>query len=97
VIGRVTGSAATATGVPGRAPLILAPLVLVPGVANLDLAMANVVPDTGTSFDASRTGRNLVYPMHDKELALLDQYHRIDGTVVTTTKTSAGAVQLSLG
>jgi len=48
-------------GVPPRAPLILATLILVAGVANLNLAVANVaLPDIGKHFDASQTGLNLV-------------------------------------
>jgi MFS transporter, DHA2 family, multidrug resistance protein len=48
-------------GAPRRAPLILAALILVAGVANLNLAVANVaLPDIGQYFDASQTGLNLV-------------------------------------
>ena len=51
----------TATGIPARAPLILATLILVAGVANLNLAVANVaLPDIGKAFDASQTELNLV-------------------------------------
>lgn len=47
--------------VPERAPLILATLILVAAVANLNLAVANVaLPDIGSNFDASQTGLDIV-------------------------------------
>jgi DHA2 family multidrug resistance protein-like MFS transporter len=46
---------------PERAPLVLATLILVAAVANLNLAVANVaLPDIGKAFDAGQTGLNLV-------------------------------------
>lgn len=46
---------------PERAPLVLGSLILVAGIANLNLMVANVaLPDIGRSFDASQTGLNLV-------------------------------------
>ncbi len=46
---------------PTRAPLVLASLILVAAVANLNLAVANVaLPDIGKAFDASQTDLNLV-------------------------------------
>jgi EmrB/QacA subfamily drug resistance transporter len=46
---------------PQRAPLVLAALILVAAVANLNLAVANVaLPDIGDAFDAGQTTLNLV-------------------------------------
>src|SRR5215510_14813706 len=46
---------------PKRAPLVLASLILVAAVANLNLAVANVaLPDIGEAFDAGQTQLNLV-------------------------------------
>ncbi|HKG38483.1 MAG TPA: MFS transporter [Conexibacter sp.] len=46
---------------PARAQLVLATLILVAGVANLNLAVANVaLPDIARDFDAGQTGLNLV-------------------------------------
>src|SRR5271165_420466 len=46
---------------PQRAGVVLATLILVAGVANLNLAVANVaLPDIGKALDASQTGLNLV-------------------------------------
>jgi DHA2 family multidrug resistance protein-like MFS transporter len=46
---------------PDHAPLVLATLILVAAVANLNLAVANVaLPDIGTHFDASQTGLDVV-------------------------------------
>lgn len=46
---------------PARAPLVLAALILVAAVANLNLAVANVaLPDIGKAFDASQTQLNLI-------------------------------------
>lgn len=48
-------------GAPARATIILSTLILVAGVANLNLAVANVaLPDIGRAFDASQTGLDLV-------------------------------------
>jgi len=47
--------------VPQRAGLILTTLILVAGVANLPLAVANVaLPSIGIAFNASQTQLNLV-------------------------------------
>jgi len=49
------------TGAPKRAGLVLAALILVAAVANLNLAVANVaLPDIGKAFDAGQTTLNLV-------------------------------------
>ncbi len=46
---------------PARAPLVLATLIGVAAVANLNLAVANVaLPDIGKAFDAGQTGLDLV-------------------------------------
>jgi EmrB/QacA subfamily drug resistance transporter len=46
---------------PARAGLVLATLILVAGVANLNLSVANVaLPDIGKAFDAGQTGVDLV-------------------------------------
>ncbi|MDV2475292.1 MFS transporter [Rhodococcus zopfii] len=46
---------------PTRAPLVLASLILVAAVANLNLAVANVaLPDIGKAFDAGQTELNLI-------------------------------------
>ncbi len=54
--------AAEETGTrPARATLVLATLIGVAAVANLNLAVANVaLPDIGKAFDAGQTGLNLV-------------------------------------
>jgi MFS family permease len=46
---------------PARAKVVLASLILVAGVANLNLSVANVaLPDIGKAFDASQTALDLV-------------------------------------
>ncbi|MBA4023779.1 MAG: MFS transporter [Gordonia sp.] len=46
---------------PPKAKLVLGTLILVAGVANINLAVANVaLPDIGEAFDASAVGLNLV-------------------------------------
>ena len=46
---------------PPRAPLVLATLILVAAVANLNLAVANVaLPDIGKAFDSSQTTLDLI-------------------------------------
>ena len=46
---------------PDRAPLVLATLILVAGVANLNLSVANVaLPSIGQAFDSSQTTLNLI-------------------------------------
>src|SRR6186997_2543957 len=52
---------ASSSSVPDRAPLVLAALIAVAAVANLNLAVANVaLPDIGKAFDAGQTALNLV-------------------------------------
>ena len=52
---------APASSAPPRAGLVLAALIAVAAVANLNLAVANVaLPDIGKAFDASQTGLDLV-------------------------------------
>ena len=49
------------TGAPSRAPLVLGTLILVSGVANLNLSVANVaLPSIGDAFDSSQTTLNLI-------------------------------------
>src|SRR6188472_2698405 len=46
---------------PRRAPVVLAALILVAAVANLNLAVANVaLPDIGEAFSAGQTQLNLI-------------------------------------
>src|SRR5207342_1639911 len=46
---------------PDRAGLVLVSLILVAGVANLNLSVANVaLPDIGESFDSSQTTLDLI-------------------------------------
>ena len=52
---------ASASGSPARAGLILASLIVVAAVANLNLSVANVaLPSIGAAFDSSQTSLNLV-------------------------------------
>jgi DHA2 family multidrug resistance protein-like MFS transporter len=52
---------ASTSSAPPRAGLVLAALIAVAAVANLNLAVANVaLPDIGKAFDASQTGLDLV-------------------------------------
>jgi MFS transporter, DHA2 family, multidrug resistance protein len=52
---------ASSSSSPPRAKLVLAALIAVAAVANLNLAVANVaLPDIGKAFDASQTGLDLV-------------------------------------
>jgi DHA2 family multidrug resistance protein-like MFS transporter len=49
------------TKAPERAPLVLGTLILVSGVANLNLSVANVaLPSIGDAFDSSQTTLNLI-------------------------------------
>ena len=49
------------TSAPARAPLVLGTLILVSGVANLNLSVANVaLPSIGDAFDSSQTTLNLI-------------------------------------
>ena len=58
---RITDAAESPHGGPARAGVVLATLIVVAGVANLNLAVANVaLPDIGKALDASQTGLNLV-------------------------------------
>jgi DHA2 family multidrug resistance protein-like MFS transporter len=55
------GSSGGAAGAPARAGLVLATLILVAAVANLNLAVANVaLPSIGAAFDSSQTTLNLI-------------------------------------
>jgi MFS family permease len=48
-------------GAPANAQIVLGSLILVAGVANLNLSVANVaLPDIGQAFDASQTTLNLI-------------------------------------
>src|SRR5947208_991390 len=54
-------SAASAAPAPVRARMVLASLIIVATVANLNLAVANVaLPDIGRAFNASQTELDLV-------------------------------------
>ena len=56
-----TDPAESSAGAPARAGIVLATLIVVAGVANLNLAVANVaLPDIGKALNASQTGLNLV-------------------------------------
>ena len=59
---RITGDASdTDQHAPPRAGLVLAALILVAGVANLNLSVANVaLPDIGKHFDSSQTMLDLI-------------------------------------
>jgi len=58
---QATPAAAPTGRAPERAPLVLATLILVAAVANLNLAVANVaLPEIAKDFDAGQTGLNLV-------------------------------------
>jgi len=63
-VSAATAGAGPATGAgekPERSGLVLASLILVAGVANLNLSVANVaLPDIGKSFDASQTMLDLI-------------------------------------
>jgi MFS transporter, DHA2 family, multidrug resistance protein len=55
------GSPVEATGGPARGGVVLATLILVAAVANLNLAVANVaLPSIGAAFDSSQTTLNLI-------------------------------------
>jgi EmrB/QacA subfamily drug resistance transporter len=55
---------------PERAPLVLVSLILVAGVANLNLSVANVaLPDIGEAFDSSQTTLNLIAVAYSLGLA----------------------------
>ena len=54
-------SGAAVSEAPARAGLVLAALILVAGVANLNLSVANVaLPDIGRHFDSSQTTLDLI-------------------------------------
>ena len=58
--GGVAGAGASATA-PDRARLVLVALILVAGVANLNLSVANVaLPSIGEAFDSSQTTLDLI-------------------------------------
>lgn len=57
----MSASSMTSPAVPDRAPLVLAALIVVAGVANLNLSVANVaLPSIGKAFDSSQTTLNLI-------------------------------------
>jgi EmrB/QacA subfamily drug resistance transporter len=57
----VQGSAEERSSAPERAALVLAALIVVAGVANLNLSVANVaLPDIGRHFDSSQTTLDLI-------------------------------------
>ena len=57
----MTAMAATPSAAPARAGLVLAALIVVAAVANLNLSVANVaLPDIGEDFDSSQTTLNLI-------------------------------------
>lgn len=57
----MSGTDATTPQAPAREMLVLLALILVAGVANLNLAVANVaLPSIGAAFDASQTELNLI-------------------------------------
>src|SRR5689334_14667449 len=58
---RAEGSQQAGTGTPERARLVLLTLIIVAGVANLNLSVANVaLPDIGKHFDSSQTALDLI-------------------------------------
>ena len=58
---RGTGATQAADQAPERAQLVLLALIVVAGVANLNLSVANVaLPDIGEAFDSSQTTLNLI-------------------------------------
>jgi MFS family permease len=58
---RTDAGRANGTAAPQRAGLVLASLILVAALANLNLAVANVaLPDIGRAFDSSQTTLNLI-------------------------------------
>ena len=57
----MAGASNSETAAPARAGLVLAALILVAGVANLNLSVANVaLPDIGRHFDSSQTTLDLI-------------------------------------
>ncbi len=55
------GSPDEASTAPARAGLVLTSLIVVAGVANLNLSVANVaLPDIGKHFDSSQTTLDLI-------------------------------------
>src|SRR5262249_50090958 len=59
--GRPVRTGDGAPGAPARAGLVLAALIVVAGVANLNLSVANVaLPDIGKHFDSSQTTLDLI-------------------------------------
>ena len=63
-------AAASDTGAPKQAGLVLGTLIIVAAVANLPLAMANVaLPSIGAYFDATQTQLNLVAVAYSLGLA----------------------------
>src|SRR4051812_46237213 len=59
--GAVPRADAGGSTVPARAPLVLGSLILVAGVANLNLSVANVaLPSIAAAFDSSQTSLDLI-------------------------------------
>ena len=59
--GHAADTSASAGEAPERAGLVLLALILVAGVANLNLSVANVaLPDIGKHFDSSQTTLDLI-------------------------------------
>jgi MFS transporter, DHA2 family, multidrug resistance protein len=90
----LTGTDETTGQSPDRQLLVLLALILVAGVANLNLAVANVaLPSIGAAFDASQTELNLIAVGYSLGLAasvlwlgaLGDRYGRKTMLVVGTT------------
>src|SRR5436309_7660724 len=95
---------------PDRAPLVLAALIMVAGVASLNLSVANVaLPDIGKHFDASQTTLDLIAVGYSLGLAcsvlwlgaLGDRYRRklmlILGTVLAIPMSLLAAYAPSAG
>src|SRR5215813_7214411 len=96
--------------VPARAGIVLGSLILVAGVANLNLAVANVaLPDIGKAFDAGQTALDLVAVGYSLGLAcsvlylgaLGDRYGRkmmlLLGTAVAIPASLLAALAPSIG
>lgn len=104
------GSQAEASTVPKRQGLVLAALILVAAVANLNLAVANVaLPDIGKAFNASQTALDLIAVGYSLGLAssvlylgtLGDRYGRklmlVLGTVLAIPAAIIAATASSVG
>jgi DHA2 family multidrug resistance protein-like MFS transporter len=105
-----TDTPAAPAGAPARAGLVLAALILVASVANLNLAVANTaLPDIGKAFNASQTALDLVAVGYSLGLAcsvlylgaLGDRYGRklmlVLGTFVAIPASIVAATASSVG